>query len=248
MAHRPGGARARRGRWFGQPECQPRQGIHDLTAKYHLDGVGEREPFESQVRLFVVRVGPADVGDAGRQVDAHALVAESGRRDDVDQDTPVARLEAGFLLEFPGGAEMRRLTVHVEEPRGQLPQPVTHRVAVLVHHGDVVALVERHDPHGTVVLHHLAAGGPVTRHAYFVGAQREDLPDVDRLAVDRDEVVVSHGVRARAARRHWPVGWRARRAGVRQPCSRGPPRRRPRTADAVASVGSSVRGGPASRR
>ena len=66
-----------------------RNGIDDLAANDHAHGLVERKPPQRQIGLLVVGVGPADVGQSGREVHPHALVAEPGRRDEVDQDAPL---------------------------------------------------------------------------------------------------------------------------------------------------------------
>ena len=111
----------------------------------HPHRLVEGEPPHHQIGLFVVGIGPADVGQAGGEVHPHALVAEARRADEVDQDAPVLRGQPGLFLQFARGGDVWRLAAHVEQPRRQLPQPPAHRVAVLVDHDDVAVVVHRQD-------------------------------------------------------------------------------------------------------
>ena len=78
-------------------DARHRNRIHDLAAEDHADGLVERKPLHRQVGFLVVGVGPADVGQSGRQVDPHALVAETRRRDR-DRRAPASRSRPGRPL------------------------------------------------------------------------------------------------------------------------------------------------------
>ena len=122
-------------------------------------------PLQGHVGFFVMRLGPVDLRQAGGQIDPHRFVAESGCGIQIDQHLPGLRLQAGLLAEFPGGGQMRGFAVDVEQSGGQLPQPSTEGVAILVDHRDAAVVVHRDDGHRAVVLddlarHDLPAGHP----------------------------------------------------------------------------------------
>ena len=55
---------------------------------------------------------------AGREEYLHALLAEAGGRDEVDELPPVRRLDPRLLQEFPRRRVSGRLAVDVEESGG----------------------------------------------------------------------------------------------------------------------------------
>ena len=74
-------------------------------------------------------------------------------------------------------------TAEVQQARRQLPQPPADRMAVLVDHDDVVVVVQRQDGDRAVVLDDFAARDVAVRHPDLVGAQRENVSDVEGFGV-----------------------------------------------------------------
>ena len=85
-------------------------------------------------------------------------------------------------FELAGGGDVRRFTAEVQQACRQLPQPPTERVAVLVDQHDVVVVVQREDGDRAVVLDHFAAGDVAVWHADLVGAECENVSDIEGFA------------------------------------------------------------------
>ena len=79
-----------------------RDRVDDLAAQHHPHRLVEREPPHDQVGFLVVGVRPADVGQAGGEIDPHALVAETRRGDEVDEDAPVCGGQSRLFLRVRG--------------------------------------------------------------------------------------------------------------------------------------------------
>ncbi len=88
---------------------------------------------------------------------------------------------------------MRGLAVDVEQPGGQLPQPSTERVAVLVDQRDPAIVVHGHDRHRAEILDDFAGHDVAARHPDLVDPQRENLSGMQDFGRGRLEDVLTHG-------------------------------------------------------
>jgi hypothetical protein len=125
-----------------------------------------------------VRHRPADVGQPSGQVDPDAFVAETRRRDEIDERMPLGGGEPGLFLELACGGDVRRLAAIVEQSCRQFPQSPADRMAVLIDQDDVGVVIHREHGNRTEVLDHLSACGVAAGHAHLIGTQRENISDV----------------------------------------------------------------------
>ena len=132
-------------------------------------------------------------GEVAGQVDPQHLVEAAGRADVVGEHVPRAGHQVGLLVQLASGADVRRLTVDVEQPGGDLPLVRPHWVAVLLDEADPALVVEGRHGH--------RAGVPDVLTGDLAGcaevhAVADDVPDeaVHRhLGVPDGEVGVAVG-------------------------------------------------------
>ena len=187
----------REGREHGDPE----RGVVHAPGEERVAGLLQRDPAHRHTQLLalaLVALPRRHHSDVACEVDAQHLVEPAGRADVVGEHVPRGGDQVGLLVQLPGRAEVRRLAVHVEQARGDLPLVRPHGVAVLLDEADPALVVERRDGHRTGVADVLT--GDLARRTE-VDPVADDVPDhaVHRhLGVQDGEVGVAVGQLLRA--------------------------------------------------